>query len=165
MNFPFLTERCHADTLTSSPPLSHFSRDSKEDQSRHLPCQSCWSKRLDCSPFNAAFLIRLFIRDQAQARGSIGNSRAMNPLFWLFVLLSLLPLVSPVRSLGIGTRAQQPHGRVLHRTKRDWMWRQFFLSEEYTGSNYQYVGKVRDSTVDASSSSSILHPGSHPHHP
>ncbi|XP_053342434.1 cadherin-10a [Clarias gariepinus] len=67
----------------------------------------------------------------------------MNPLFWLFVLLSLLPLVSPVRSLGIGTRVQQPHGRVLHRTKRDWMWRQFFLSEEYTGSNYQYVGKLR----------------------
>uniref|UniRef100_A0A8C2FIN5 Uncharacterized protein n=1 Tax=Cyprinus carpio TaxID=7962 RepID=A0A8C2FIN5_CYPCA len=31
---------------------------------------------------------------------------------------------------------------VLHRSKRDWMWRQFFLSEEYTGSNYQYVGKV-----------------------
>ncbi|KAM9439221.1 cadherin-10a [Clarias gariepinus] len=67
----------------------------------------------------------------------------MNPLFWLFVLLSLPPLVSPVRSLGIGTRVQQPHGRVLHRTKRDWMWRQFFLSEEYTGSNYQYVGKLR----------------------
>lgn len=31
---------------------------------------------------------------------------------------------------------------VLHRSKRDWMWRQFFLSEEYTGNNNQYVGKV-----------------------
>uniref|UniRef100_A0AAR2IPF3 Cadherin-6 n=1 Tax=Pygocentrus nattereri TaxID=42514 RepID=A0AAR2IPF3_PYGNA len=34
-------------------------------------------------------------------------------------------------------------GRVLHRSKRDWMWRQFFLSEEYMGNNYQYVGKLR----------------------
>ncbi|XP_073731357.1 cadherin-10a [Misgurnus anguillicaudatus] len=32
---------------------------------------------------------------------------------------------------------------VLRRSRRDWMWRQFFLSEEYTGSNYQYVGKLR----------------------
>ncbi|KAA0719254.1 Cadherin-10 T2-cadherin [Triplophysa tibetana] len=32
---------------------------------------------------------------------------------------------------------------VLHRFRRDWMWRQFFLSEEYTGSNNQYVGKLR----------------------
>lgn len=86
----------------------------------------------------------------------------MNPFFWLFALLSLLPLVSATRSRGIVIRLQQPDGRVLHRSKRDWMWRQFFLSEEYTGSNYQYVGKVRDSTVGASS---ILHPRFHPHHP
>lgn len=75
----------------------------------------------------------------------------MNPFFWLFALFSLLPLVSAARSRGIVIRAKQPDGRVLHRSKRDWMWRQFFLSEEYMGSNYQYVGKVRDSTVVASS--------------
>lgn len=33
-------------------------------------------------------------------------------------------------------------GKALHRQKRGWMWNQFFLLEEYTGSDYQYVGKV-----------------------
>nr|AAG30809.1 cadherin-6 [Xenopus laevis]AAI69843.1 Cadherin 6, type 2, K-cadherin [Xenopus laevis] len=28
------------------------------------------------------------------------------------------------------------------RSKRSWMWNQFFLLEEYTGSDYQYVGKL-----------------------
>lgn len=34
-------------------------------------------------------------------------------------------------------------GKILHRTKRGWMWNQFFLLEEYTGTDTQYVGKVR----------------------
>lgn len=34
------------------------------------------------------------------------------------------------------------HGKALHRTKRGWMWNQFFLLEEYTGPDTQYVGKV-----------------------
>ncbi|KAJ8279940.1 hypothetical protein COCON_G00070060, partial [Conger conger] len=33
-------------------------------------------------------------------------------------------------------------GRVLQRSKRGWMWNHFFLLEEYTGSDYQYVGKL-----------------------
>ncbi|XP_036376700.1 cadherin-10-like [Megalops cyprinoides] len=33
-------------------------------------------------------------------------------------------------------------GRILQRTKRGWMWNQFFLLEEYTGTDYQYVGKL-----------------------
>lgn len=33
-------------------------------------------------------------------------------------------------------------GKMLHRTKRGWMWNQFFLLEEYTGTDTQYVGKV-----------------------
>uniref|UniRef100_A0A8C5WSK4 Uncharacterized protein n=1 Tax=Laticauda laticaudata TaxID=8630 RepID=A0A8C5WSK4_LATLA len=41
------------------------------------------------------------------------------------------------RTHGIGNE-----GKVLHRQKRGWMWNQFFLLEEYTGSDYQYVGKV-----------------------
>ncbi|XP_068092837.1 cadherin-9-like [Hyperolius riggenbachi] len=32
--------------------------------------------------------------------------------------------------------------KVLHRAKRGWMWNQFFLLEEYTGSDAQYVGKL-----------------------
>lgn len=31
---------------------------------------------------------------------------------------------------------------TLRRSKRGWMWRQFFLQEEYTGSEYQYIGKL-----------------------
>ncbi|XP_072267947.1 cadherin-10-like [Pyxicephalus adspersus] len=33
-------------------------------------------------------------------------------------------------------------GKLLSRHKRGWMWNQFFLLEEYTGSEYQYVGKL-----------------------
>ncbi|KFR13543.1 Cadherin-9 [Opisthocomus hoazin] len=33
-------------------------------------------------------------------------------------------------------------GKTLHRTKRGWMWNQFFLLEEYTGPDIQYVGKL-----------------------
>lgn len=33
---------------------------------------------------------------------------------------------------------------LLRRSKRGWMWRQFFLQEEYTGTDHQYIGKVRD---------------------
>uniref|UniRef100_A0A803T5G7 Cadherin 9 n=1 Tax=Anolis carolinensis TaxID=28377 RepID=A0A803T5G7_ANOCA len=34
------------------------------------------------------------------------------------------------------------HGKALHRSKRGWMWNQFFLLEEYTGPDTQYVGKA-----------------------
>ncbi|KAI1888844.1 hypothetical protein AGOR_G00172960, partial [Albula goreensis] len=33
-------------------------------------------------------------------------------------------------------------GRILRRSKRGWMWNHFFLLEEYTGTDYQYVGKL-----------------------
>ncbi|XP_069586708.1 cadherin-10-like isoform X1 [Ranitomeya imitator] len=33
-------------------------------------------------------------------------------------------------------------GKLLNRQKRGWMWNQFFLLEEYTGLDYQYVGKL-----------------------
>ncbi|KAG8442499.1 hypothetical protein GDO86_011333 [Hymenochirus boettgeri] len=33
-------------------------------------------------------------------------------------------------------------GKLLSRQKRGWMWNQFFLLEEYTGLDYQYVGKL-----------------------
>ncbi|XP_054840634.1 cadherin-6 isoform X4 [Eublepharis macularius] len=32
--------------------------------------------------------------------------------------------------------------KELSRSKRSWMWNQFFLLEEYTGTDYQYVGKL-----------------------
>ncbi|XP_041923251.1 cadherin-10-like isoform X5 [Alosa sapidissima] len=36
----------------------------------------------------------------------------------------------------------QTDGKILHRTKRGWMWNTFVVMEEYTGSLDQYVGKV-----------------------
>uniref|UniRef100_A0A8C6WNA0 Cadherin-10 n=1 Tax=Neogobius melanostomus TaxID=47308 RepID=A0A8C6WNA0_9GOBI len=32
--------------------------------------------------------------------------------------------------------------KILHRSKRGWMWNQFFLLEEYGGNDHQYVGKL-----------------------
>ncbi|KAM5126219.1 LOW QUALITY PROTEIN: cadherin-10-like [Callospermophilus lateralis] len=42
----------------------------------------------------------------------------------------------------LGARVSRSDGKILHRQKRGWMWHQFFLLEEYTGSDYQYVGKL-----------------------
>ncbi|KAM5124891.1 LOW QUALITY PROTEIN: cadherin-10-like [Callospermophilus lateralis] len=42
----------------------------------------------------------------------------------------------------LGARVSRSDGKILHRQKRGWMWTQFFLLEEYTGSDYQYVGKL-----------------------
>lgn len=33
-------------------------------------------------------------------------------------------------------------GGGLRRVRRGWMWNQFFLQEEFTGSERQYIGKV-----------------------
>ncbi|XP_019377032.1 PREDICTED: cadherin-10 isoform X3 [Gavialis gangeticus] len=43
---------------------------------------------------------------------------------------------------GFVTRTSGSDGKALYRQKRGWMWNQFFLLEEYTGSDYQYVGKL-----------------------
>ncbi|KAM9307693.1 cadherin-9-like [Gastrophryne carolinensis] len=40
------------------------------------------------------------------------------------------------------THSEDTGIKILHRAKRGWMWNQFFLLEEYTGSNTQYVGKL-----------------------
>lgn len=37
---------------------------------------------------------------------------------------------------------QERNMEILKRSKRGWMWKQFFLQEEYTGSDNQYIGKV-----------------------
>ncbi|XP_012510638.1 PREDICTED: cadherin-10-like [Propithecus coquereli] len=42
----------------------------------------------------------------------------------------------------LSARVPRSDGKILHRQKRGWMWNQFFLLEEYTGSDYQYVGKL-----------------------
>ncbi|KAJ8393727.1 hypothetical protein AAFF_G00057800 [Aldrovandia affinis] len=44
--------------------------------------------------------------------------------------------------LGEPAGAAEEDGRILQRSKRGWMWNHFFLLEEYTGTDYQYVGKL-----------------------
>uniref|UniRef100_A0AAQ5Y355 Cadherin-10 n=1 Tax=Amphiprion ocellaris TaxID=80972 RepID=A0AAQ5Y355_AMPOC len=70
----------------------------------------------------------------------------------LMVLWAMTHLGSP----GLGLRAlrrttggrragrmgQDANGVPLRRSKRGWMWNQFFLLEEYTGTDMQYVGKL-----------------------
>ncbi|XP_061821085.1 cadherin-6-like isoform X2 [Nerophis lumbriciformis] len=41
-----------------------------------------------------------------------------------------------------GLTGQDANGAPLRRSKRGWMWNQFFLLEEYTGTDMQYVGKL-----------------------
>ncbi|XP_064016887.1 cadherin-10 isoform X2 [Pogoniulus pusillus] len=47
-----------------------------------------------------------------------------------------------LRAKSFGGRSPGHEGKTIHRQKRGWMWNQFFLLEEYTGSDYQYVGKL-----------------------
>ncbi|XP_039999518.1 cadherin-6 [Xiphias gladius] len=44
---------------------------------------------------------------------------------------------------GEGTQAAIRGEKLLKRVRRGWMWNQFFLQEEYTGSDYQYIGKLQ----------------------
>ena len=68
---------------------------------------------------------------------------------WLAVLL--LPLVNLGcwgLSSGVGAATSEPRKNPggpwdsLQRQKRNWVWNQFFVLEEYTGTDPLYVGKV-----------------------
>ncbi|XP_028290918.1 cadherin-9-like [Gouania willdenowi] len=68
---------------------------------------------------------------------------------WAVALLSSpgLGLKAPRRTIGgrrgsAGLTGQDANGEPLRRSKRGWMWNQFFLLEEYTGTDMQYVGKL-----------------------
>lgn len=64
------------------------------------------------------------------------------------LLLSILSMLGPSDAMpftpgNIGKLfGMEGDGRILQRSKRGWMWNQFFLLEEYTGNDNQYVGKV-----------------------
>nr|XP_033790872.1 cadherin-6-like [Geotrypetes seraphini]XP_033790873.1 cadherin-6-like [Geotrypetes seraphini]XP_033790874.1 cadherin-6-like [Geotrypetes seraphini]XP_033790875.1 cadherin-6-like [Geotrypetes seraphini]XP_033790876.1 cadherin-6-like [Geotrypetes seraphini] len=51
-------------------------------------------------------------------------------------------VVKRTRSRKEKGQVSDSNGKELNRYKRSWMWNQFFLLEEYTGSDYQYVGKL-----------------------
>lgn len=67
-----------------------------------------------------------------------------NQMLLLLVLSTLWPSTAmPFTPGNIGTLfGKEADGRILQRSKRGWMWNQFFLLEEYTGNDHQYVGKV-----------------------
>ncbi|XP_056155832.1 cadherin-10-like isoform X2 [Lampris incognitus] len=54
---------------------------------------------------------------------------------------SALPLAP--RNIGNLFKMSEDDGRILQRSKRGWMWNQFFLLEEYAGNDPQYVGKLQ----------------------
>ncbi|XP_051910616.1 cadherin-10a isoform X1 [Hippocampus zosterae] len=63
----------------------------------------------------------------------------------VLMLCTLWPAVAlPLAPGNIGNvfAMQEGDGRILQRSKRGWMWNQFFLMEEYTGNDHQYVGKL-----------------------
>ncbi|XP_061522468.1 cadherin-10a [Phycodurus eques] len=63
----------------------------------------------------------------------------------VLTLCSLWPATAlPLAAGNIGNAFGMPEsdGRILQRSKRGWMWNQFFLMEEYTGNDHQYVGKI-----------------------
>ncbi|XP_037550305.1 cadherin-10 [Nematolebias whitei] len=68
-----------------------------------------------------------------------------NQALLLLVLFNLWPSTAlPFMPGNIKNLFGMPEsdGKVLQRSKRGWMWNQFFLLEEYTGNDHQYVGKL-----------------------
>ncbi|XP_057679932.1 cadherin-6-like [Corythoichthys intestinalis] len=69
---------------------------------------------------------------------------------WAAAQLGVVPVMGlrPPRRTAAGHKiaggltGQDANGVPLRRSKRGWMWNQFFLLEEYTGSDMQYVGKL-----------------------
>lgn len=76
--------------------------------------------------------------------GSTNLSNKMRTI--LLAMACLLCLGLPLDALqlnGQRTLRALRGEKLLKRVRRGWMWNQFFLQEEYTGSDYQYIGKVR----------------------
>uniref|UniRef100_A0A3Q3XBE5 Cadherin domain-containing protein n=1 Tax=Mola mola TaxID=94237 RepID=A0A3Q3XBE5_MOLML len=65
----------------------------------------------------------------------------------IYLGLSLGALSLSRQRIGVGdgekTEAAISGARLLKRVRRGWLWNQFFLQEEYTGSDYQYIGKLQ----------------------
>ncbi|XP_054915428.1 cadherin-10a isoform X1 [Poeciliopsis prolifica] len=70
----------------------------------------------------------------------IGNQALLLLMLYFLWPSTALPFITG----NIGNLFGMPEsdGKVLQRSKRGWMWNQFFLLEEYTGNDHQYVGKL-----------------------
>lgn len=63
-------------------------------------------------------------------------------LLWVLLDGGLLTPLQPQLQQTAAARDHAPHPRS-QRVRRGWVWNQFFVLEEYMGSEPQYVGKVR----------------------
>ncbi|XP_035490652.1 cadherin-6 isoform X1 [Scophthalmus maximus] len=67
----------------------------------------------------------------------------MRTLLLAATWLCLGPSLDALSLGGRRTEAADGGEKPLRRVRRGWMWNQFFLQEEYTGSDYQYIGKLQ----------------------
>ena len=67
------------------------------------------------------------------------------PAVFAALVLLLLPhgLLGKPASEASAEEARAGGAALLQRVKRGWVWNQFFVLEEYTGSEPLYIGKVR----------------------
>uniref|UniRef100_A0AAQ6A8T1 Cadherin-10 n=1 Tax=Amphiprion ocellaris TaxID=80972 RepID=A0AAQ6A8T1_AMPOC len=76
----------------------------------------------------------------------MGGFEELQIILLLLLMLSVLPSSAalPLSPGNIGNLfgTSESDGKILQRSKRGWMWNQFFLLEEYTGNDHQYVGKL-----------------------
>ncbi|XP_008488733.1 cadherin-9 isoform X1 [Calypte anna] len=75
------------------------------------------------------------------------KTHSMTVLLWscMFHEIHMMPSQKRTNKHSLSERITglpENGGKILHRTKRGWMWNQFFLLEEYTGPDTQYVGKL-----------------------
>lgn len=90
------------------------------------------------------------MRPRLDGRG-LRAGAALSPALLLLLLLLLLPpppqLPGPLWAAGTPApsepRAAQDGAPGTGRVKRGWVWNQFFVVEEYTGTEPLYVGKVK----------------------
>uniref|UniRef100_A0A671Y3B4 Cadherin-10 n=1 Tax=Sparus aurata TaxID=8175 RepID=A0A671Y3B4_SPAAU len=72
----------------------------------------------------------------------VGQLILLQNTLLLFLISVLFFWTTGGRRGSTGLTGQDANGVPLRRSKRGWMWNQFFLLEEYTGTDMQYVGKL-----------------------
>lgn len=88
------------------------------------------------------------MRPRPDSRGLLARVALSTPLLLLLLLLLTppIPLLGHLWAAGTPTPApgaQQDGTLSMGRVKRGWVWNQFFVVEEYTGTEPLYVGKVK----------------------
>lgn len=122
--------------------LSSFHRGSEGHQREEYNVCSD-DTAFQCSPYQKPITI---IQKSSKTISDWLDTMITNQVVLLLALSMLWPSSAmPFTPENIGKLFGMPEsdGRILQRSKRGWMWNQFFLLEEYTGNDHQYVGKVK----------------------